>query len=278
MSATFSAAGGDRVVVRSAARPDARVTRFYSDRSQIALRMLTRGEEPADDGADSATDRGGDRVSRHARDRRDGVPARARRSRSAAVAHRRSVRRLSRRADAVAGRWIACCPLIVVDAAGAGCSPRGILARNDPRTRALEGLEQKVEVLAGDVPESIAVTENGVRLRRGPAARPEDRPVPRSAREPGGRGAVRARTAARLLQLQRRLRARARAPVRGDDRDRRLRGRHRARAGRTPRATAWRSTRASATCSTSCAGSSGSASGSTRSCSIRRRSRRTRPP
>jgi len=49
--------------------------------------------------------------------------------------------------------------------------PAGILARNDPRTRALEGLEQKVEVLAGDVPDAIAVTENGVRynvdVRRG---------------------------------------------------------------------------------------------------------------
>ena len=31
--------------------------------------------------------------------------------------------------------------------------PKGILARNDPRTRLLEGLEQKIELLAGDVPE-----------------------------------------------------------------------------------------------------------------------------
>jgi 23S rRNA (cytosine1962-C5)-methyltransferase len=49
--------------------------------------------------------------------------------------------------------------------------PAGILARNDPRTRALEGLEQKVEVLDGEVPETIAVTENGVHydvdVRRG---------------------------------------------------------------------------------------------------------------
>ena len=49
--------------------------------------------------------------------------------------------------------------------------PRGVLARNDPRARALEGLEQRVEVLAGEVPESIAVTELGVAyevdLRRG---------------------------------------------------------------------------------------------------------------
>src|SRR4029077_8530583 len=42
-------------------------------------------------------------------------------------------------------------------------APKGILARNDPRTRLLEGLEQKVELLAGDVPESIAVAENGVK-------------------------------------------------------------------------------------------------------------------
>jgi 23S rRNA (cytosine1962-C5)-methyltransferase len=40
--------------------------------------------------------------------------------------------------------------------------PRGILARNDPRTRLLEGLEQRVEILAGDVPDSVAVTEGGV--------------------------------------------------------------------------------------------------------------------
>jgi len=41
--------------------------------------------------------------------------------------------------------------------------PKGILARNDPRTRSLEGLAQTVEVLAGDIPESIEAIENGVR-------------------------------------------------------------------------------------------------------------------
>jgi 23S rRNA (cytosine1962-C5)-methyltransferase len=49
--------------------------------------------------------------------------------------------------------------------------PRGILARNDPRTRVIEGLEQRVEVLAGEVPELVSVRENGidyeVDLRRG---------------------------------------------------------------------------------------------------------------
>ncbi len=47
----------------------------------------------------------------------------------------------------------------------------GILARNDPKVRALEGLEQKIEVLYGDVPESVIVREGPVEyeadLRRG---------------------------------------------------------------------------------------------------------------
>jgi 23S rRNA (cytosine1962-C5)-methyltransferase len=49
--------------------------------------------------------------------------------------------------------------------------PKGIVARNDPRSRLLEGLEQRVEVLSGDVPDTIVVRENGVEyeadLRRG---------------------------------------------------------------------------------------------------------------
>jgi 23S rRNA (cytosine1962-C5)-methyltransferase len=39
---------------------------------------------------------------------------------------------------------------------------RGVLARNDPKVRLLEGLEQKVEVLHGDVPASIAVREGPI--------------------------------------------------------------------------------------------------------------------
>jgi 23S rRNA (cytosine1962-C5)-methyltransferase len=40
--------------------------------------------------------------------------------------------------------------------------PAGILARNDPRVRLLEGLERRVEVLHGTVPPSIAVREGAV--------------------------------------------------------------------------------------------------------------------
>ena len=41
-------------------------------------------------------------------------------------------------------------------------NPRGILARNDPRVRLLEGLEQRVELLHGVVPEMIAVREGKI--------------------------------------------------------------------------------------------------------------------
>jgi 23S rRNA (cytosine1962-C5)-methyltransferase len=40
--------------------------------------------------------------------------------------------------------------------------PAGILARNDPRVRLLEGLDQRVEVLYGTVPETIDVREGAV--------------------------------------------------------------------------------------------------------------------
>jgi len=50
-------------------------------------------------------------------------------------------------------------------------APAGILARNDPKVRALEGLAQTVEVLHGDVPESIVAREGPVEyevdLRKG---------------------------------------------------------------------------------------------------------------
>jgi 23S rRNA (cytosine1962-C5)-methyltransferase len=40
--------------------------------------------------------------------------------------------------------------------------PAGILARNDPRVRELEGLDRKVELLKGEVPERVTVREGGV--------------------------------------------------------------------------------------------------------------------
>jgi 23S rRNA (cytosine1962-C5)-methyltransferase len=163
------ASAGDRVLVRSARGGKPLGAAFYSDRSQIALRLLTRGETPADD-------------------------ALIRSRIEDAVAFRRTLA-----IDATAYRLIHgeadLLPSIVVDryddylvaqtlSQGADrllplviatlqnvLQPKGILARNDARTRSLEGLEQRVEVVAGDVPETIEVVENDVRyevdVRRG---------------------------------------------------------------------------------------------------------------
>ncbi len=43
-------------------------------------------------------------------------------------------------------------------------APRGILVRNDPKVRALEGLPSVVDVKAGDVPERIEVHEGAIRF------------------------------------------------------------------------------------------------------------------
>jgi 23S rRNA (cytosine1962-C5)-methyltransferase len=42
--------------------------------------------------------------------------------------------------------------------------PRGVLERNDPKVRRLEGLEQTVGLLYGDVPELVEVEEAGIRF------------------------------------------------------------------------------------------------------------------
>jgi 23S rRNA (cytosine1962-C5)-methyltransferase len=155
------AGSGDRVVVRGA-RGRTLGQALYSDRSQIALRMLTRGDEAADD-------------------------ALIRRRIAAALAFRQFLA-----IDASAYRLVHgeadLLPSLVIDRYGEYLvvqtlsqgtdrllplvvatlqdlvRPRGILARNDSRTRTLEGLAQTVEVVAGEVPDSIAVIENGVQL------------------------------------------------------------------------------------------------------------------
>lgn len=43
-------------------------------------------------------------------------------------------------------------------------SPRGILERNDPRVRELEGLDRKVSLLHGEVPEEVTASRNGIRF------------------------------------------------------------------------------------------------------------------
>jgi 23S rRNA (cytosine1962-C5)-methyltransferase len=142
---------------------------LYSDRSQIALRMLAYGDRMADDAL---------------------IRARI----ESAIAFRTSLE-----IDATAYRLVHgeadLLPSLVVDRYGDYLvvqalsqgmdrllpsivamladliKPKGILARNDPRTRQLEGLEQRVEVLAGEVPDLVTVSEVGIEydvdVRRG---------------------------------------------------------------------------------------------------------------
>ena len=50
----------------------------------------------------------------------------------------------------------------IVEALVALLQPKGILERNDPKVRQLEGLESQVGLLFGEVPEQVEVEENGV--------------------------------------------------------------------------------------------------------------------
>jgi 23S rRNA (cytosine1962-C5)-methyltransferase len=51
---------------------------------------------------------------------------------------------------------------LLVDILNELFSPKGILERNDPRVRLLEGLDQRVSVLSGEVPDEIIARENGI--------------------------------------------------------------------------------------------------------------------
>lgn len=139
---------------------------LYSDKSEIALRMLSRGETPFG-------------------------PEQWRERMAEAIAFRSSLD-----IDATAYRLIHGeadrLPSLVVDRYGDYLvlqslsqgterqlpeitrllveltSPAGVLARNDPRVRLLEGLEQRVEVLHGTVPPTIEVREGHVRYEVDP--------------------------------------------------------------------------------------------------------------
>jgi len=133
---------------------------LFSDQSQITIRMLTRDETPIDD----AFWRG--RLERAIRFRDSlAIDATAHR-----LVHGEAdllpslivdryaeylvMQTLSQGMDRLAPRLAA----LLVELTGA----RGVLARNDPKVRKLEGLEQKVELLHGAVPEAIEVREAGV--------------------------------------------------------------------------------------------------------------------
>jgi 23S rRNA (cytosine1962-C5)-methyltransferase len=154
-----SASGGDTVrVVGARGRPlgDA----LYSDRSEISLRMLTRGDRSA--GAALWRTR-----LEHAIRFRESLDIDA-------TAYRVVHGEADLLPSLVVDRYA---DYLVVQALSQGVDrlmpeitrhlvelmkPAGVLARNDPRVRLLEGLEQRVEVLHGEVPATIPVREGAV--------------------------------------------------------------------------------------------------------------------
>ena len=86
--------------------------------------------------------------------------------------------------------------------------PKGIVARNDVAVRAKEDLPLEADDARGRGPRVGAGADERPHPARRPAARPEDRHLPRPARELPRRRPLRPRRrGARLLHLHRRLRA-----------------------------------------------------------------------
>jgi 23S rRNA (cytosine1962-C5)-methyltransferase len=134
---------------------------LFSDQSQITIRMLTRDDTPVDE----AFWRG--RLER-AITFRDSLEINATAYRlvhgeadllPSLIVDRYEdylvLQTLSQGMDRVAATMTA----LLVDLTGV----KGVLARNDPKVRQLEGLDQKVEVMHGTVPDAITVREAGVR-------------------------------------------------------------------------------------------------------------------
>jgi 23S rRNA (cytosine1962-C5)-methyltransferase len=160
--AEVRAAAGDIVRVLD---PRGRVVgwAFYSGRSQIALRFLTRGDEEA--GPALVRDRLAQAIAFRRTLRIDATAYRLVHGEAdllpALVVDRYGeylvVQTLSQATDRLLGEIVAA--LVELEA------PAGILARNDPKVRLLEGLERTVEVLHGEVPALVEVREGPVRYR-----------------------------------------------------------------------------------------------------------------
>ena len=158
---SVEAAGGDTVrVVDSRGRIVGRA--FYSDRSQIALRLLTRGDEPA--GLPLLRRRIESAIALRGRLGIDGTACRLVHGEGdllpSIVVDRYGdylvVQALSQGADRLLPDLVA----MLVDLA----RPAGILARHDVKVRGLEGLDERVDLLYGSVPQTIEVREGAVTL------------------------------------------------------------------------------------------------------------------
>ena len=133
---------------------------FYSDKSQISIRLLTRGDIPIDRAFFT------ERIERSAAYRKlvvedsdayrlvysegDLLPS--------LIVDRYGeyfvVQTLSQSSDRLKSEFVD----ILVEM----FAPKGVLERNDPKVRLLEGLDQRVGVLYGDVPSEVLAKENGI--------------------------------------------------------------------------------------------------------------------
>jgi 23S rRNA (cytosine1962-C5)-methyltransferase len=152
------AAGGD--IVRVESRGRALGFALYSDRSEIAIRMLTRDAHPPPDTL--WKDRLSEAIAYRASLQIDATAFR--------LVHGEADRLPSLIVDRYANYLVVQALSQGIERHMAGITevlvdllrPAGILARNDPRVRLLEGLDQRVEVLYGTVPETIDVREGAV--------------------------------------------------------------------------------------------------------------------
>jgi 23S rRNA (cytosine1962-C5)-methyltransferase len=134
---------------------------FFSSRSEIRLRMVERGETLAEGFLRDRIERAlrwretvaaGAEAYRVVHGEGDGIPS--------LVVDRYgdylAVQTLSQGTERAKDEVVAALVSLV--------QPKGIVERNDPRVRTLEGLEQTVSVLHGEVPEVVEVSEGDVRL------------------------------------------------------------------------------------------------------------------
>jgi 23S rRNA (cytosine1962-C5)-methyltransferase len=140
---------------------------FYSDKSQISIRLLTREDVPIDRAFFAA------RIRRAATYRELVVEN----SDACRVVYGEAdllpslivdrygdyfvLQTLSQSSDRLKNLFVE----ILVDQ----FAPKGVVERNDPKVRLLEGLEQRVSVLHGDVPPEVLIKENGVTFVCDPA-------------------------------------------------------------------------------------------------------------
>ena len=134
---------------------------FFSDRSEIRLRMLERGETLAPDFIASrlaaalawrkriAPTAGAYRL---VHGEGDGLPSLIVDRYGPYVVIQTLSQATERRKDEIVAALVSL------------LEPKGILERNDPKVRLLEGLPQSVSLLHGEVPEAVEVEEGGIAL------------------------------------------------------------------------------------------------------------------